>query len=232
VFLSPPWGGPQYKSDAVFDLKSIEPDFETTFFKALSVTPNIIAMLPRNSDLTLLQHLAYQSRMVSEVKQKFGGGASGHEGGLKKDAREKKKEKEKKNKDDMEVEGEGDGEDENDKHEILMEVENNKINGKANSITVYFGGFKFNTREKSGEVLKRVHEEWLAAENAMMIKSSFGGKENVVEAIEEEEEVGEAIPLTEEEKSVCEANIKLRERMLSVYQAMVGQKADMQLYER
>jgi len=229
VFLSPPWGGPQYKFDAVFDLKSIEPDFETTFFKALSVTPNIIAMLPRNSDLTLLQHLAYQSKMVSEVKQKFGEG-SGHEGGMKEDAKEKKKEKEKKEKDDMEVEVEG--EDESDKYEILMEVENNKINGKANSITVYFGGFKFNAREKSGEVLKRVHEEWLATENAMMINSSFGGKENVVEAIEEEEEVGEVIPLTEEERAVCEANIKLRERMLSVYLAMVGQKADMQLYER
>jgi trimethylguanosine synthase len=26
VFLSPPWGGPQYRKDRVFDLKRINPD--------------------------------------------------------------------------------------------------------------------------------------------------------------------------------------------------------------
>ena len=50
IFLSPPWGGPQYKNVDVYDIESImQPIGGTTLYKAcLGVTGNIAYYVPRN----------------------------------------------------------------------------------------------------------------------------------------------------------------------------------------
>lgn len=52
LFASPPWGGPNYKSDTVFDLETMEPYNLTTLYTHFSaVTDNFVLYLPRTSDL-------------------------------------------------------------------------------------------------------------------------------------------------------------------------------------
>ena len=55
IFLSPPWGGPEYKNEVIYSLKQwITPDIEKIIFKSLSLSKNIIFYLPRNTDLNEL----------------------------------------------------------------------------------------------------------------------------------------------------------------------------------
>lgn len=53
VFLSPPWGGPEYQNIEVFDLHSMIPPPLSAldmFRAARAVTPNVVFFLPRNID--------------------------------------------------------------------------------------------------------------------------------------------------------------------------------------
>ncbi|KAJ3064914.1 Trimethylguanosine synthase, partial [Podochytrium sp. JEL0797] len=59
VFLSPPWGGPEYLNHDVFDIKTMMPmDGEYLFNQAAKISPNIMYFMPRNSDSNQLIHLA------------------------------------------------------------------------------------------------------------------------------------------------------------------------------
>ncbi|KAF3942259.1 hypothetical protein ABW19_dt0202834 [Dactylella cylindrospora] len=51
IFLSPPWGGPGYKYDKVFDLETMTYGGERIYKAARKVSPNVVLYLPRNSDL-------------------------------------------------------------------------------------------------------------------------------------------------------------------------------------
>ena len=58
VFLSPPWGGPEYKNDETYSMKKwINPDVEKIIEKSLSFSKNIIFYLPRSTDLVELANL-------------------------------------------------------------------------------------------------------------------------------------------------------------------------------
>lgn len=58
VFLSPPWGGPEYKKDKIYSLKKwMNPDVEKIIEKCLTISKNLIFYLPRNTDLEELANL-------------------------------------------------------------------------------------------------------------------------------------------------------------------------------
>ena len=45
IFLSPPWGGPEYKKDKIYSLKKwINPDIEKIIEKSLKISKNIIIL--------------------------------------------------------------------------------------------------------------------------------------------------------------------------------------------
>ncbi|OAQ22931.1 S-adenosyl-L-methionine-dependent methyltransferase, partial [Linnemannia elongata AG-77] len=59
VFLSPPWGGPGYLAQDVFDIKrDIPMDGEHLFNETCKITKNIAYFLPRNSDPDQIGRLA------------------------------------------------------------------------------------------------------------------------------------------------------------------------------
>eukprot|EP00795_Rhopilema_esculentum_P007756 gene7756-13599_t len=59
VFLSPPWGGPDYLKAKVFNLKTmIIPDGEEVFYLAKCITDSIAYFLPRNVDVEQVMRLA------------------------------------------------------------------------------------------------------------------------------------------------------------------------------
>ncbi|KAK4515014.1 uncharacterized protein ATC70_002623 [Mucor velutinosus] len=59
VFLSPPWGGPAYMAEDVYDLKSMIPGDGMNIHKiASSITPNVAFFVPRNTDPQQLAQLA------------------------------------------------------------------------------------------------------------------------------------------------------------------------------
>ena len=62
VFLSPPWGGPKYVNQEVFDLKKMGAlgsiDGLHVFDVARSITENIAYFVPRNSNREQLKQLA------------------------------------------------------------------------------------------------------------------------------------------------------------------------------
>ena len=61
VFLSPPWGGPEYKNDGVYSLKKwITPDIDKIIQKSFKMSKNIILYLPRNTDLKELANIIYK----------------------------------------------------------------------------------------------------------------------------------------------------------------------------
>jgi len=70
VFLSPPWGGPQYlKKDKVFDIKTQIPmDGYKVFDAALQVSENIAYFLPKNTNIDQLVSLAGPGGKV-EIEQ-------------------------------------------------------------------------------------------------------------------------------------------------------------------
>lgn len=52
VFLSPPWGGPEYLNSDVFDIRSMmTPDGFRIFDAARKAAKNIVYFLPRNTDV-------------------------------------------------------------------------------------------------------------------------------------------------------------------------------------
>ena len=69
VFLSPPWGGPAYRQSAVFDIATgCSPNGLHIYASARAITPNIVYLLPRHTDLRQLKHLAGECGNV-EVEQ-------------------------------------------------------------------------------------------------------------------------------------------------------------------
>ncbi|NXC41587.1 TGS1 synthase, partial [Penelope pileata] len=72
VFLSPPWGGPDYATAEIFDIQTmICPDgypFEVVLSK--KITNNIVYFLPRNADMNQIASLAGPGGKV-EIEQNF-----------------------------------------------------------------------------------------------------------------------------------------------------------------
>ena len=72
VYLSPPWGGPQYSSLKQFNLDMMPIDFLKIFKMARNITNDIAIFLPRNTDVTELVSLALENEIV-EIEQNFFG---------------------------------------------------------------------------------------------------------------------------------------------------------------
>ncbi|XP_051944783.1 trimethylguanosine synthase isoform X2 [Hippocampus zosterae] len=71
VFLSPPWGGPDYLTAEVFDIKTMmDPDGFQIFHLAKQISDNIVYFLPRNADMNQIASLAGPGGKV-EVEQNF-----------------------------------------------------------------------------------------------------------------------------------------------------------------
>eukprot|EP00794_Sanderia_malayensis_P004666 gene4666-5275_t len=71
VFLSPPWGGPEYSQAKVFDINTmIVPDGEAIFKLSRAITCNIAYFLPRNVNIEQVARLAGVGGKV-EVEQNF-----------------------------------------------------------------------------------------------------------------------------------------------------------------
>ena len=69
IFLSPPWGGPEYINTDSFNIKDDIPlDGFEIFNKCLEVTENIAYFVPRNTNLDQLMSLAGKEGYV-EVEQ-------------------------------------------------------------------------------------------------------------------------------------------------------------------
>ena len=69
IFLSPPWGGPQYLESDVFDIQSMIPlDGMKIFEAALEITENIAYYVPKNTNLDQLISLAGDGGYV-EIEQ-------------------------------------------------------------------------------------------------------------------------------------------------------------------
>jgi 16S rRNA G966 N2-methylase RsmD len=69
VFLSPPWGGPQYLEASIFDLQTMIPmDGIKIFDTALQITENIAYFVPKNTNIDQLISLAGPGGQV-EVEQ-------------------------------------------------------------------------------------------------------------------------------------------------------------------
>nr|XP_003224359.1 PREDICTED: trimethylguanosine synthase [Anolis carolinensis] len=71
VFLSPPWGGPEYTTAEVFDVQTmICPDGFEVFKLSQKITNNIVYFLPRNADIDQVTSLAGPGGKV-EIEQNF-----------------------------------------------------------------------------------------------------------------------------------------------------------------
>jgi trimethylguanosine synthase len=58
IFASPPWGGPQYSGEAIYDLTTMQPYGLQTLWDAFTkVTKEVVLYLPRTSDLNQLAQL-------------------------------------------------------------------------------------------------------------------------------------------------------------------------------
>ncbi|EER23911.1 trimethylguanosine synthase, putative [Coccidioides posadasii C735 delta SOWgp] len=68
IFASPPWGGPGYRSDKVFNLSTMEPySIETIYSEFSAFTTDIALFLPRSSDLRQLAALVKDERKVTAM---------------------------------------------------------------------------------------------------------------------------------------------------------------------
>ncbi|XP_025069966.1 trimethylguanosine synthase isoform X1 [Alligator sinensis] len=71
VFLSPPWGGPDYATAEIFDIRTmICPDGFEIFRLSQKITKNIVYFLPRNADIDQVASLAGPGGQV-EIEQNF-----------------------------------------------------------------------------------------------------------------------------------------------------------------
>ncbi|XP_066235140.1 trimethylguanosine synthase isoform X1 [Saccopteryx leptura] len=71
VFLSPPWGGPDYATAETFDIRTMmSPDGFEIFRLSQKVTNNIVYFLPRNADIDQVASLAGPGGQV-EIEQNF-----------------------------------------------------------------------------------------------------------------------------------------------------------------
>jgi trimethylguanosine synthase len=74
VFLSPPWGGPGYREDLVFDVETMQP-YSASYIveKARAVTENLALYLPRTSNLNQLAKLIADDEEMEAVHYCTGG---------------------------------------------------------------------------------------------------------------------------------------------------------------
>nr|XP_044998796.1 trimethylguanosine synthase isoform X2 [Jaculus jaculus] len=71
VFLSPPWGGPDYATSETFDIRTMmSPDGFEIFRLSQKITNNIVYFLPRNADIDQVASLAGPGGQV-EIEQNF-----------------------------------------------------------------------------------------------------------------------------------------------------------------
>ncbi|CAH6777333.1 trimethylguanosine synthase [Phodopus roborovskii] len=71
VFLSPPWGGPDYATAEIFDIRTMMfPDGFEVFRLSQKITNNIVYFLPRNADVDQVASLAGPGGQV-EIEQNF-----------------------------------------------------------------------------------------------------------------------------------------------------------------
>ncbi|XP_062935568.1 trimethylguanosine synthase isoform X1 [Cynocephalus volans] len=71
VFLSPPWGGPDYATAETFDIRTMmSPDGFEIFRLSQKITNNIVYFLPRNTDIDQVASLAGPGGQV-EIEQNF-----------------------------------------------------------------------------------------------------------------------------------------------------------------
>ncbi|KAM9988200.1 hypothetical protein ACTFIZ_003564 [Dictyostelium cf. discoideum] len=62
IFLSPPWGGPNYIDSSIFHLDSMIPNGFEIFKNAIRVTPNVVYFLPKNTSKVDIAKLALISK--------------------------------------------------------------------------------------------------------------------------------------------------------------------------
>ncbi|XP_063382716.1 uncharacterized protein LOC134669112 isoform X2 [Cydia fagiglandana] len=73
VFLSPPWGGPNYVKDKPFDIETLEPRPASELVRAArKISSSVTLYLPRNSNRDQIQSLADENDIV-EIKEMMGG---------------------------------------------------------------------------------------------------------------------------------------------------------------
>ncbi|XP_052031974.1 trimethylguanosine synthase isoform X2 [Apodemus sylvaticus] len=71
VFLSPPWGGPDYATAETFDIRTMmSPDGFEIFRLSQKITNNIVYFLPKNADIDQVASLAGLGGQV-EIEQNF-----------------------------------------------------------------------------------------------------------------------------------------------------------------
>ncbi|KAI8086364.1 RNA cap guanine-N2 methyltransferase-domain-containing protein [Halteromyces radiatus] len=71
VFLSPPWGGPSYLQEKVYNLKTMMPGNGMSIFKlAAKITPNVAFFVPRNTNPNQLALLAGHGRFC-EIERNY-----------------------------------------------------------------------------------------------------------------------------------------------------------------
>ncbi|KRX86623.1 Trimethylguanosine synthase [Trichinella pseudospiralis] len=71
VFLSPPWGGPEYLNHDVYDVKRMNRlNGKNIFKRALKISQRIIYFLPRNSSILQILHLAEPGTVI-EVEKNY-----------------------------------------------------------------------------------------------------------------------------------------------------------------
>lgn len=58
VFLSPPWGGPNYTHTSTFQLEDMKPNGFNIYQAARKISPNLAYFLPKNSNIDQLVELA------------------------------------------------------------------------------------------------------------------------------------------------------------------------------
>ncbi|RPB13281.1 S-adenosyl-L-methionine-dependent methyltransferase [Morchella conica CCBAS932] len=68
VFLSPPWGGPTYRNDEIFDLDTMEPYAGSYIMEqALNVSRNIALYIPRTSNLNQVAKMVPKGERVQAI---------------------------------------------------------------------------------------------------------------------------------------------------------------------
>ncbi|GLU21927.1 hypothetical protein SLE2022_380370 [Rubroshorea leprosula] len=74
VFVSPPWGGPSYKTIQSFAMDLLKPkDGYSIFQAAQRITPNVIMFLPRNVNLNQVEELSWLSSppLMLEIEENY-----------------------------------------------------------------------------------------------------------------------------------------------------------------
>ena len=65
IFASPPWGGPGYRGDSIFDLETMEPyGLRKLYDGYCKVSKDIVLYLPRTSDLNEIAELAKEDKQI------------------------------------------------------------------------------------------------------------------------------------------------------------------------